>query len=107
MYYNNSNRKEDDDDLKFIPLNIKEPFAEKDSSWFPIVNMNSPNISSMTNNFILGFSSPKNGEKLDESFLESIDYIPSISYTGENTLNTYDTNTITNSYNQGLSLIHI
>ena len=65
MYYNNSNRKEDDDDLKFIPLNIKEPFAEKDSSWFPIVNMNSPNISSMTNNFILGFSSPKNGEKLD------------------------------------------
>lgn len=102
MYYNNLNRKEEEEDLKFIPLNIKEPFAQKDSSWFPIVNMNSPNISSMTNNFILGFSPPSNGKKLDGSFLESIDYIPSISYTGENGLNTYDTNNaITNGYNQG------
>ncbi|WP_195429379.1 hypothetical protein [Clostridium sp. D46t1_190503_E9] len=95
MYYNDLNRQQEeneDDDLKFIPLNIKEPFSEKDSSWFPIVNMNSPNISHMTNNFILGFSNPSDGEILDENFLKTIDYVPNVKYgyADENYFNTYD-----------------
>ena len=95
MYYNNLNRhreEDEDDDLKFIPLNIKEPFSEKDSNWFPIVNMNSPNINHMTNNFILGFSNSADGEMLDENFLKTIDYVPNVnySYTDENYFNTYE-----------------
>ena len=95
MYYNNLNRhreEDEEDDLKFIPLNIKEPFSEKDSNWFPIVNMNSPNINHMTNNFILGFSNSADGEMLDENFLKTIDYVPNVnySYTDENYFNTYE-----------------
>ena len=95
MYYNNLNRhreEDEDDDLKFIPLNIKEPFSEKDSNWFPIVNMNSPNINHMTSNFILGFSNSADGEMLDENFLKTIDYVPNVnySYTDENYFNTYE-----------------
>ena len=101
MYYNNLNRQreeEDDDDLKFIPLNIKEPFKDKDSNWLPIVNMNSPNINHMTNNFILGLSNQSDSEMLDQNFLKKIDYVPNVnySYTDENDFNTYDTGNLSN-----------
>ncbi len=39
------------DDLTFIPLNIKEPFKSKDSSWVPCIDVDANN---MTNNFFIG-----------------------------------------------------
>ena len=39
------------DDLTFIPLNIKEPFKSKDSSWVPCMDVDANN---MTNNFFIG-----------------------------------------------------
>ena len=101
MYYNNLNRQQDDDDLKFIPLNIKEPFLDKDSNWFPIVNMTSPNISGMTNNFMSGFATPMANGNIDDNLLKTIEYIPDIkySYTDEDKLNTYYTNNTSNNMN--------
>lgn len=57
-----------DDDLKFMPLNLKEPFKSKDSSWAPYINLDIP-TNYMTNNFFLplpelqltqGFNNPSN-----------------------------------------------
>ncbi|WP_411168693.1 hypothetical protein ACH36K_16535 [Clostridium sp. MB05] len=101
MYYNNLNRQQDDDDLKFMPLNIKEPFLDKDSNWFPIVNMTSPNIGGMTNNFMLGFATPMANGNIDDNLLKTIEYTPNIkySYTDEDGLNTYYTNNTSNNMN--------
>lgn len=41
-----------DEDLKFMPLNLKEPFKSKDSSWAPCINLDIP-TNYMTNNFFL------------------------------------------------------
>lgn len=41
------------EDLKFIPLNISEPFKSKDSSWAPFINMD-VETDNMTNNFFIG-----------------------------------------------------
>lgn len=76
MEFNKSN-KEENEDLKFIPLNIKEPFIEEDSNWIPMINMNYPNVNNMTNNFMFGFSSPK--------VIKSTEYLSSIDYDDTNT----------------------
>ncbi|ATD54577.1 hypothetical protein [Clostridium chauvoei] len=58
MNYNNNNIIELDDDLQFVPLNIKEPFSCKDSKWIPLINFDSDSINNINNNFLLGFGYP-------------------------------------------------
>lgn len=76
MYYDNLNRKQDDD-LKFIPLNISEPFTDKESSWFPIIDMALPTFSELPNSFALGFAIPGDNFNIQENFLNTLDYIQS------------------------------
>ena len=75
MYYNNLNRQEEDDDLKFIPLNIREPFLDKDSRWFPIIDMALPTFSELPNSFLLGFETPVDNSNLEGNSLKTIDLI--------------------------------
>lgn len=42
-----------DEDLKFVPLNIQEPFKSKDSSWVPFINIDADS-DNITNNFFIG-----------------------------------------------------
>lgn len=74
MYYNNLNRQQDDD-LKFIPLNISEPFTDKDSSWFPIIDMALPTFSEIPNSFALGFVVPCDNSNIEWNSLKTLDYI--------------------------------
>ena len=74
MYYNNMNGKEDDD-LKFIPLNISEPFREKDSTWFPIIDMVLPTFSEVPNSFTLSFATPIDNSNVQVNTLKTLDYI--------------------------------
>lgn len=103
--YNNKLNREKDDDLKFIPLNIKEPFLEKDSSWLPMINMDSPNINGMANNFMVGFSLPVKDGELNKASLESIDDIPNINYNDNGNIlgsNTYNSSNMeSNNFTQG------
>ena len=52
MNSKNNNMADMDDDLKFMPLNLKEPFKSKDSSWTPCINLDIP-TNHMTNNFFM------------------------------------------------------
>lgn len=76
MYYNNMNGKEDDD-LKFIPLNISEPFRDKDSTWFPIIDMALPTFSEVPNTFTLSFANtnPIDNSNLQVNTLNTLGYI--------------------------------
>lgn len=76
MYYNNMNGKEDDD-LKFIPLNISEPFRDKDSTWFPIIDMALPTFSEVPNTFTLSFANtnPIDNSNLQVNNLNTLGYV--------------------------------
>lgn len=73
MYYNNMNGNEED--LKFIPLNITEAFREKDSTWFPIIDMALPAFSEVPNSFALKFVTPMDNSNLQVNTLKTLDYI--------------------------------
>ncbi|MFU7514453.1 hypothetical protein [Clostridium sp. HCS.1] len=73
MYYNNMNGNEED--LKFIPLNITEPFREKDSTWFPIIDMALPAFNEIPNSFALKFITPMDNSNLQGNTLKTLDYI--------------------------------
>lgn len=76
MYYNNMNGNEDD--LEFIPLNITEPFRERDSTWFPIIDMALAAFNEMPNSFTLSFATPTiDNSNLQGNNLNTLDYIQS------------------------------
>ena len=99
MYYNNLNRQEDDDDLKFIPLNIKEPFLDKDSSWFPMIDTALPTFSDLPNSFVLGFSSSVDNSNLEGNSLKTLDFIQNSNLNVPNTGNNQAINEFNNSFN--------
>ena len=65
MYSENSNGQQEDNDLKFAPLNIREPFKNKDSSWYPSIDTSVPTLSNISNNFIMGLSVPVDNSNLE------------------------------------------
>ena len=65
------------DDLKFIPLNLKEPFKSKDSSWIPFINID-VETDHMTNNFFLGL--PNLQETNTFTTLPNINAMPELPY---------------------------
>ena len=67
----------EDDDLKFIPLNISEPFRDKDSTWFPIIDMALPTFSEVPNTFTLSFANtnPIDNSNLQVNTLNTLGYI--------------------------------
>ena len=99
MYYNNLNRQEDDDDLKFIPLNIKEPFLDKDSSWFPMIDTALPTFSDLPNSFVLGFSSSVDNSNVEGNLLKTLDFIQNSNLNVPNTANNQAVNEFNNSFN--------
>ena len=99
MYYNNLNRQEDDDDLKFIPLNIKEPFLDKDSSWFPMIDTALPTFCDLPNSFVLGFSSSVDNSNLEGNSLKTLDFIQNSNLNVPNTGNNQAINEFNNSFN--------
>ena len=74
MYYNNITGNEDDD-LKFIPLNISEPFRGKDSTWFPIIDIALPAFSEIPNSFASSFSTPFDNSNVQPNTLKTLDFI--------------------------------
>lgn len=52
MNYKKNSMVDTDEDLKFIPLNLNEPFKSKDSSWAPFINID-VETENMTNNFFI------------------------------------------------------
>ena len=85
MYYNNMNGNEED--LKFIPLNITEPFREKNSTWFPIIDMALPAFSEIPNSFPLSFGTPIDNSNLQGNTLKTLDYIQNDNSNLENNKN--------------------
>ena len=76
MYLENSNGQQDDNDLKFIPLNIREPFRNKDSSWYPEIDTSLPTLSNISNSFIMGLSVPVDNSNLEARSFRTLDYLP-------------------------------
>ena len=76
MYSENSNGKQEDNDLKFVPLNIREPFKNKDSSWYPSIDTSASNLSNISNNFIMGLSVPVDNSNLEVRSFRTLDYLP-------------------------------
>ena len=74
MYYNNNDNRKDSD-LKFIPLSITEAFTEKDSAWFPIIDMALPAFSEIPNSFAFNFNTPMDNSNIQKSSLNTLDYI--------------------------------
>ena len=76
MYSENSNGQQEDNDLKFAPLNIREPFKNKDSSWYPSIDTSVPTLSNISNNFIMGLSVPVDNSNLEVRSFRTLDYLP-------------------------------
>lgn len=76
MYSENSNGQQEDNDLKFAPLNIREPFKNKDSSWYPAIDTSVPTLSNISNNFIMGLSVPVDNSNLEVRSFRTLDYLP-------------------------------
>ena len=76
MYLENSNGQQEDNDLKFVPLNIREPFKNKDSSWYPAIDTSVPTLSNISNNFIMGLSVPVDNSNLEVRSFRTLDYLP-------------------------------
>ena len=76
MYSENSNGQQEDNDLKFVPLNIREPFKNKDSSWYPSIDTSVPTLSNISNNFIMGLSVPTDNSNLEVRSFRTLDYLP-------------------------------
>lgn len=92
--YRNNNMKRDDDDLKFIPLSIKEPFIDKESNWLPMIDLNLPEFRAMTDGFVFGFATPINNSNLEGASLKTLDYVPNNNVNvPKNNLNAQNTNT--------------
>ncbi|AYE33488.1 hypothetical protein [Clostridium septicum] len=83
MNYNNNNIIEVDDDLKFVPLNIREPFSCKDSKWIPFINFDVDPDRNITNNFLFGFGSPIDNNSINSGIVN----IPQIPVMSPNTTN--------------------
>jgi len=99
MYYNNLNRQQEYDDLKFMPLNIREPFLDKDSSWFPIIDMALPNFSELSNNFLLGFATPVDNSNLEGNSLKTLDFIQNNNLNVPNAQNNQSAEEFTKDFN--------
>ncbi|GAB6167760.1 hypothetical protein JCM1393_02200 [Clostridium carnis] len=90
-----------DDDLKFIPLNIKEPFSSKDSNWLPFINLNCQSTTNMTNNFIADFATPMLYENLNKGLVNipDLEVIPLPNNVTNNTSNKNEPNLNMNNKN--------
>jgi hypothetical protein len=99
MYYNNKNRQQDDDDLKFMPLNIREPFLDKDSSWFPVIDMALPDFSELPNSFLSGFSTPVDNSNLEGNSLKTLDLIQNNNLNVQNLDNNQSAEEFTKDFN--------
>ncbi|MGG7144526.1 hypothetical protein ACQPVP_13875 [Clostridium nigeriense] len=99
MYYNNLNRQQEYDDLKFMPLNIREPFLDKDSSWFPIIDMALPTFSELSNNFLLGFATPVDNSNLQGNSLKTLDFIQNNNLNVQNAQNNQSAEDFTKDFN--------
>ncbi|MGL5352302.1 MAG: hypothetical protein ACRDA5_03135, partial [Clostridium sp.] len=90
MNSNKNNTANMDEDLKFVPLNIQEPFKSKDSSWVPFINID-VDTDNMTNNFFIGLSNlqPNQGFTQLPNMNTSpiLPYPPTIGAPGINNLN--------------------
>lgn len=84
-----------DDDLIFVPLNIKEPFSQCNSSWTPAINFDKSNVNNLTNNFFIGLP-PVIGSNCDLKLPEPtlipkpLTPYPKVSDELNSELNTYD-----------------
>lgn len=84
-----------DDDLVFVPLNIKEPFSQSNSSWIPAINFDKSNVTNLTNNFFVGLP-PVMGNNCDLKLPEPtlvpkpLTPYPKVSDELSSELNTYD-----------------
>ncbi len=69
-----SNIERDKDDLKFIPLNIMEPFTDKNSNWFPTIDSTLPTFNNIPDGFVFGFASPIDNSNLQGTSLKTLDF---------------------------------
>jgi hypothetical protein len=69
-YYNDDNQ-----DIKFIPLDVNNNFVDAESPWFPSVNIDGAGFNnSITNNILYDFANPITNVKKEKDFYENIDY---------------------------------
>ena len=73
--YNNLDIKRDKDDMKFIPLNVMEPFIDKNSNWVPNIDLTLPNFNNIPEGFVLGFGSPIDNSNLQGAPLKTLDFM--------------------------------
>lgn len=78
MNYKKNTLVDMDDDLKFIPLNLKEPFKSKDSSWAPCINKD-VETTNMTTNFFIGLPDLQTTQSFTP--LPNINANPTLPYT--------------------------
>ena len=72
---NNKENNKENDDLNFIPLNIRNPFNENNSTWVPLLDSNFLNANDFNNNFIFGFGNSIDNSNLEVRSLKTLDYV--------------------------------
>lgn len=60
------NNKEINEDLKFIPLNIKKQFIEKNSTWVPLIDGDNIQAENFNENFLVNFENNINNLSLEQ-----------------------------------------
>lgn len=59
---------ETDEDFKFVPLRVREPFASRDSNWLPLINLGSPTlVNDIASNFRTTFDMPMMSSQLNKN----------------------------------------
>lgn len=95
----NTNKGYMDDDLKFIPLNLQEPFSSKNSPWFPLINFNSDSYGNMRSDNKVNFTPPDSSAGINSNLVT----IPQISILPEPKLNSSNPMISTDKTNNGLN----
>lgn len=61
------------EDLKFIPLNIKKQFIEKNSTWIPLIDGEDLQIENLNENFLMNFENNINNFSLEQRNIKVLD----------------------------------
>lgn len=98
-----NNMVDNNEDLKFVPLNLNEPFKSKDSSWAPFINID-VETETMTNNFFIDLPALQTNNGFTP--LPNINTNPTLPYTSTAPINSmsgssnnYDTMNFNNNLN--------
>lgn len=74
-YIYNKENNDDNEDLKFIPINIRTQFTEKNSTWLPQLDVNNLQSENFNESFLINFENNINDLSLERRNIKILDNI--------------------------------